>query len=127
MVSRLVAKSQDLEAQYTVADAEKRRFDRVLGTISTGVIGLDSDFNIRFVNESALQMLDRKIDAQNGGQNISGAVPEFLPLVKNFKDGNISGAQDKIPIARQNDTVLLHARIASGQNEIKRRRNRHII
>ncbi len=119
MVSRLVAKSQDLEAQYTVADAEKRRFDRVLGTISTGVIGLDSNFNIRFVNESARQMLDRKIDAQNGRQNLSGAVPEFLQLVKNFKDGNIPGAQDKILIARQNDTVLLHARIASGQNEIE--------
>ena len=110
MVGRLVAKSRDLEQQYTVADAEKRKFDRVLGTISTGVIGLDSDFKIRFVNESARQMLDRDIDAQDSRQSLADSVPEFLQLVENFKEGSFPGAQDKILVARQNDTISLHAR-----------------
>ncbi|MEO1024237.1 MAG: PAS domain-containing sensor histidine kinase [Pseudomonadota bacterium] len=101
---------------------EKRRrmFDSVLSSVTAGVIGLDVDGRISFINRSAERILNMSTDPHS--EAIEVAVPEFGALFARLKKTGKDTAQDEIRVTRSGIAETLLARIAlrqgrEGQNE----------
>ena len=88
---RLLANTQQIERR-------RRLFDSVLGSVSSGVVGLDAKGRVTFVNRAAERLLDWHEDQQSLA--LSLAVPEFGPLFQRLK-GSASGfVQEEIKVSR---------------------------
>ncbi|KIC31841.1 sensor histidine kinase NtrY-like, partial [Leisingera sp. ANG-M7] len=77
--------TRELKAQHgrlldNTRQIERRRrlFDSVLSSVTSGVVGLDADGRVTFVNRSAERLLDWQEDQQSLA--LAVAVPEFGPL-----------------------------------------------
>ncbi|MCY3878627.1 MAG: ATP-binding protein [Rhodobacteraceae bacterium] len=112
MVTRLDARRQEIEEQYIRADDDKRKFDSVLGAVSTGVIGLDSQERIVFANRAAERMLRRGLMGQDGAHSLREVVPEFTGLIDDLQANESSQEERKIEISKSDSRIQLHTKIA---------------
>ncbi len=89
---RLLSNTQQIERR-------RRLFDSVLGSVSSGVVGLDPDGRVAFVNRAAERLLDWEEDAQQS-LALSVAIPEFATLFERLQ-GTLGGfAQEEIKVSR---------------------------
>ena len=84
-------------------EERRRLFDSVLGSVTAGVIGLDEDGRVAFVNRAAEMLVN--IDSLGVAQQpLASAVPEFAPLMQRLQNGEgrmIGGrVQDEVRISR---------------------------
>lgn len=119
MLGRLENRQEELELQYKESEAEKRKFDSVLTTVSSGVIGLDSSGCVAFYNNSAQEMLQSDFGEQGIAKPLSEAAPAFHKSLGNFLNSSQfeDGAQKKITLVRRRDTIELFVRIANWQQQ----------
>lgn len=95
------------------AQIEQRRrlFDSVLGSVTAGVIALESDGSVALLNPSAEGLLsitsDDVIDLP-----LSVAVPEFGPLFATLQDQGREVVQDELRLIRSESQESLLVRIA---------------
>lgn len=112
MVERLVERQNKLELQYTQEEAERRKFDSVLETVSAGVIGLDEKGNVTFFNKAAKEMLEANFEKDNKIKHLSEISPSFyaewVELVGNGHDG--LEAHRKLTFIRHQSTIELLVR-----------------
>ncbi|MEM0936538.1 MAG: PAS domain-containing sensor histidine kinase [Pseudomonadota bacterium] len=102
----------------TNAQVERRRrlFDSVLSSVTAGVIGLDADGRVAFVNPAARRLLDldEGVDQHEG---LASAVPEFAGLLARLHGSGGGLTQDEIRITRRGATETLLVRLAERRSE----------
>ena len=111
MTRQLKAQRQELVDSYRASDEQRRLFDNVLTSVTSGVIGLDAAGEIDFVNRSATRLLgldpQQDIDAL-----LSEAVPEFAPLFERLSASVAEAVQDEVRLAREGRIESLLVRMA---------------
>ncbi|SNR45379.1 PAS/PAC sensor signal transduction histidine kinase [Paracoccus sediminis] len=111
MTRQLKAQRDELIDSYRTSDEQRRLFDNVLSSVTSGVIGLDAAGEIDFVNRSASRLLGldpkREIDAL-----LSEAVPEFAPLFDRLSASVAETVQDEVRLMREGRVESLLVRMA---------------
>ncbi|MDP5307948.1 sensor histidine kinase NtrY-like [Paracoccus spongiarum] len=111
MTRQLKAQREELVESYRAGDEQRRLFDNVLTSVTSGVIGLDPAGEIDFVNRSATRLLGldpkRDIDAL-----LSEAVPEFAPLFDRLSASVAEAVQDEVRLSREGRIESLLVRMA---------------
>jgi len=94
-------------------ERRRRLFDSVLSSVASGVVGVDADGKVTFVNRSAERLL--ALPDENSG-DITVAVPEFGPLLQKLRDKNTEVAQEEIKLTRDGKLENLLVRISTRRN-----------
>jgi len=85
MIRQLKGQRDRLVQTARQTEQRRRMFDSVLGSVSSGVIGLDTQGHVAFVNKSARRMLGWGGEAPSGA--LQSSVPEFAPLLARLYHG----------------------------------------
>jgi len=115
MTRQLKGQRNDLLARSEQIERRRRLFDSVLGSVSSGVVGLDADGRVTFVNRAAERLLDWEDDQQTVA--IAVAMPEFADLFDRLRDGAGSFAQEEIRVSRGGTQENLLVRMSERLNE----------
>ncbi|MEO0390514.1 MAG: HAMP domain-containing protein, partial [Pseudomonadota bacterium] len=94
-------------------ERRRRLFDSVLSSVTSGVVGLDPEGRVAFVNRSAQRLLDVGEDAVP----LTVAVPEFGPLFTTLRSGRQEVAQGEVKVSRQGRLENLLVRMSTRRNE----------
>jgi|TARA_X000000950_G_scaffold90988_1_gene114493 two-component system nitrogen regulation sensor histidine kinase NtrY len=106
-------KSREQLVQANKQIDRRREFtEAVLGGVSSGVIGLDSDHKVTLPNHTSRQLLDLS-DTDMIGRRLEDVVPEFAGLVAAGSTRRRKFAEDQIILTRAGRRLTLRARIAS--------------
>lgn len=109
MARQLKHQHEALNRNHAVTEAQRRLFDSVLASVTAGVIGLDADGQVVFLNRSARRLLDLQKEDQGGP--LALLVPEFAALYQHARE-NETTAQEEIRLTRRNRMESLLVRIA---------------
>ena len=91
-------------------ERRRRLFDSVLTSVTSGVVGVDSNGCVTFVNRSAERLLDWSRGEEHLAIGI--AVPEFLPLFESLKDSGQDAVQGEVKVTRKGQLENLLVRMA---------------
>ena len=96
-------------------ERRRRLFDSVLSSVTSGVVGVDSDGCVTFVNRSA----ERLLDWSRGEEHLSIgiAVPEFLPLFESLRESGQEAVQGEVKVTRKGQLENLLVRMATRRGE----------
>ncbi|UOA27419.1 PAS domain-containing sensor histidine kinase [Pseudosulfitobacter sp. DSM 107133] len=96
-------------------ERRRRLFDSVLSSVTSGVVGLDPEGRVAFVNRSAERLLDWKDDNQSVALVV--AIPEFGPLFNMLKANLQEVAQGEVKVSRHGHLENLLVRMATRRTE----------
>ncbi|MBF9031535.1 HAMP domain-containing protein [Rhodobacterales bacterium HKCCE3408] len=115
MTKQLKLQRDALIEQNAATEARRRQFDSVLSSVTSGVIGLDADGRIDFMNRSAqtLLSLGKKVEH---GRLLPDVVPEFEGLFEKLQERTGDTVQEELKIARRGQLESLLVRIATRRN-----------
>lgn len=119
MTRQLKQQRETLLANTEQIERRRRLFDSVLGSVSSGVVGLDPKGRVAFVNRAAERLLDWTEDQQSLA--LSVAVPEFFDLFEKLKSSNTGFVQEEIKVSRGKRMENLLVRMSTRRNEDGRR------
>ncbi|NBB97887.1 MAG: HAMP domain-containing protein [Alphaproteobacteria bacterium] len=110
MTRQLKGQRERLLENNRQIDARRRLFDSVLGSVTAGVIGLDSEGQLAFINRAAETMLE--LDSESSDMRSLGRIaPEFVPLMDRVRDlpPGQGRVQEEIRLVRSGrlETVLV--------------------
>jgi len=91
-------------------ERRRRLFDSVLTSVTAGVIGLDADGRLAFLNRAARLMLG--LDEEPEHTELTLVVPEFAPLLDRLRDGAAERVQEELALNRMGRQERLLVRIA---------------
>ncbi|OUD11054.1 PAS domain-containing sensor histidine kinase [Marivivens niveibacter] len=114
MTSQLKAQRDTLLENTHQIEERRRLFDSVLTSITSGVVGLDPEGHITFVNRSAQRLLDMHSGQQNVA--LSVAVPEFSDLLTLLRDESREVVQDQVNLIRSGKQETLLVRMGTRRN-----------
>ena len=114
MTGELKAQREALIDNTKAIERRRRLFDSVLSSVTSGVVGLDAEGQVTFVNRSAARLLD--VDAAETRQSIILAVPEFSSLFKSLRDGR-EAVQEQVDLLRGGKLESLLVRMAPRRTE----------
>jgi two-component system, NtrC family, nitrogen regulation sensor histidine kinase NtrY len=112
MTRQLRAQRETLLANTRQIEERRRLFDSVLSSVTAGVIGLDPEGRVAFINRSA-EALTGVVAVE--GQGLAQAVPEFAPLLERLRAGEAAldgRVQETVRITRAGRLESLLARLA---------------
>jgi two-component system nitrogen regulation sensor histidine kinase NtrY len=92
-------------------ERRRRLFDSVLSSVTSGVIGLDEDGRVTFVNRAAERIL-REEDIGGRALPLAVAIPEFEPLLQKLATTRADAVQEELRITRAGKIESLLVRIA---------------
>ena len=118
MTTQLKAQRETLLQNTRQIERRRRLFDSVLTSVTSGVVGLDADGRVTFVNRSAQRLLDWSGDEQSLA--LAVAVPEFGALFETLKNSGTEVAQDEIKVTRQGQLENLLVRMSTRRNDAGR-------
>ncbi|MDO5640906.1 MAG: ATP-binding protein [Paracoccus sp. (in: a-proteobacteria)] len=111
MTRQLKAQRQELLESHRASEERRRLFDSVLSGVTSGVIGLDEDGDVDFLNRSAARMVG--VDpARDHDRPLSEVVPEFAPLLQRLSETVAESVQDEIRLVREGRMESLLVRMA---------------
>nr|WP_293449734.1 PAS domain-containing sensor histidine kinase [Planktotalea sp.] len=96
-------------------DRRRRMFDSVLSSVTSGVVGLDPEGRVSFVNRSAERLLGWHQDKQD--VDLSVAVPEFGPLLEKLRNGQMGTLQNEVKVSRDGQLENLLVRMSRRRRE----------
>ena len=110
MTRQLKGQREALMDSHRQTERRRRLFDSVLSNVTAGVIGLDSDGDVDFVNRAA----ERLLDLSDGQSDIplAAAVPEFAALFDRLRDGTGSAVQEEVRLTRKGKQESLLVRMS---------------
>ena len=79
-------------------ERRRRMFDSVLSSVTSGVVGLDAEGRVAFVNRSAERLLDW--ESTKDTLELRVAVPEFGPIFEAVLQSSIGIVQDEVKVTR---------------------------
>ena len=115
MTTRLKAQREELLDNTRQIERRRRLFDSVLSSVTSGVVGLDPEGYVTFVNRSARRLLDVGRGTQD--MALSVAVPEFVPLFDTLKAQARRMVQDQVNLIRMGKQETLLVRMAPRRAE----------
>ncbi|MCC5987697.1 MAG: PAS domain-containing sensor histidine kinase [Pararhodobacter sp.] len=114
MTRQLKMQRDALLANTRQIEERRRLFDSVLSSVTAGVIGLDADGRVDFVNRAAEALTQiSAADAQT--RSLDAVVPEFGPLLARLRngEGHMGGrVQDELRLSRAGRLETLLVRVA---------------
>ncbi|WP_090217281.1 sensor histidine kinase NtrY-like [Litoreibacter janthinus] len=116
MTRELKVQRETLLSNTEQIERRRRLFDSVLSSVTAGVIGLDADNKITFMNRSALRLLDLE-DGEEVAHDLVEAVPEFASLLALLADTGAETAQEEVKLTRRGQLESLLVRIATRTSE----------
>ncbi len=116
MTRQLKQQRQRLVDNTQQIDARRRLFDSVLSSITGGVIGLNAQGQVTFLNRAAQRILDVHDDA-DVDHDLVLIVPEFQPLLDELRNSRRESVQQEVRLARGGAQESLLVRIAMRHNE----------
>lgn len=115
MTRELKGQRERLLANTEQIERRRRLFDSVLGSVSSGVVGLDAKGRVTFVNRAAERLLDWHEDQQSLALTV--AVPEFGALFERLQ-GSASGfVQEEIKVTRNARQENLLVRMSTRRSD----------
>ena len=116
MTRQLKGQRDALVESHALTEDQRRLFDSVLSNVTAGVIGLDAQGRIDFVNRSAARMLD--LDERGViGRDLEQVVPEFSQLFTKLGGGLLSVVQEDIRLTRRGHLASLLVRMSERRHE----------
>ncbi|MBW4960975.1 PAS domain-containing sensor histidine kinase [Sulfitobacter sp. CW3] len=115
MTKQLKGQREALLDNTRQIERRRRLFDSVLSSVTSGVVGLDPEGRVAFVNKSAMRLLDWSEDQQSLA--ISVTVPEFGPLFDTVVSGHGEVAQGEVKVSRHGQMENLLVRVATRRSE----------
>ncbi len=111
MTHQLKGQRERLLENTDQIERRRRMFDSVLSSVTSGVVGLDPQGRVTFVNRSAQRLLDWSGDEHK--LSLAVSVPEFGPLFDSLQAGGGEIAQSEIKVIRQGRQENLLVRMAT--------------
>lgn len=96
-------------------ERRRRLFDSVLGSVTSGVLGLDAEGRITFMNRSAQRLLD--VEDETTSAPLSVAIPEFGAMFDDLITSGQEVAQQEIKVVRDGQLESLLVRMATRRNQ----------
>ncbi|HEY0274679.1 MAG TPA: HAMP domain-containing protein, partial [Paenirhodobacter sp.] len=115
MTRQLKGQHDALMSVNQSTEERRRLFDSVLSSVTSGVIGLDAEGRIDFLNRSAVKLLD--LSGHDQGQDICDKVPEFASLFRRLQDVVHTVVQDEVRISRGGRLESLLVRMAERRTD----------
>lgn len=116
-MTRQLKGQRDRLLDNTAQIEERRRlFDSVLSSVTSGVVGLDAQGRVSFVNRSGRRLLGWTMD-EHTEHHIEVVVPEFSPLFARLKEGGQEAVQSEIKVVRGGRLENLLVRMAPRTSE----------
>ena len=115
MTAQLKRQRGELLENTQQIERRRRLFDSVLSSITSGVVGLNAEGQVTFVNRSARRLLD--VDHELEARPLSVAVPEFGPLLANLQTEGRDVVQEQVNIVRGGKQEALLARLSTRKSE----------
>jgi len=118
MTRQLKGQRDALVASNRETEGRRRLFDSVLSSITAGVVGLDPDGHVDFVNRAA----ERLLDMQGGvhGVELDRIIPEFMPLFNRLHDSLNGTVQEELRLTRKGRMESLLVRISTRKSDTGR-------
>jgi len=116
MTRQLKAQRDTLLDANAQIEQRRRLFDSVLSSVTAGVIGLDAEGRVDFMNRSALRMLDIG-ESDDQHEALAEAVPEFAGLLARLRSGEGGTMQEEIRLNRRGKLENLLVRMAERRSE----------
>lgn len=111
MTRQLKGQRAELVASHDETEAQRRQFDSVLSSVTSGVIGLDAEGCLDFLNPSALRLLELEA-LRDHDRPLVDAVPEFANLFKRLQDSFHTVVQEEVRVSRGGRLESLLVRMA---------------
>jgi two-component system, NtrC family, nitrogen regulation sensor histidine kinase NtrY len=115
MTTQLKAQRDTLIDNTQQIERRRRLFDSVLGSVTSGVVGLDGEGRVTFANRSARKLL--QVGQVPDDISISAAVPEFAALFETLRREGREGMQEQINLVRSGKQETLLVRMAVRRSE----------
>jgi two-component system, NtrC family, nitrogen regulation sensor histidine kinase NtrY len=115
MTRELKTQRQALLDNTAHIELRRRMFDSVLSSVTSGVVGLDAEGHVTFVNRSAERLLDWHGEKQ--ALSLSMAVPEFGPMFEALRSSGGQVIQEEVKVTRGGLLENLLVRMATRRNE----------
>ena len=116
MTRQLKGQRDALLESNVATEGRRRLFDSVLSSVTAGVIGLDAEGRLDFVNRAAERLLDVK--GVGDGQALSVLVPEFESLFKRLRDSLGGSVQEELRLTRKGRMESLLVRMSVRRSDI---------
>ncbi|WP_299369920.1 PAS domain-containing sensor histidine kinase [uncultured Tateyamaria sp.] len=114
MTKQLKGQRETLLANTQQIERRRRLFDSVLSSVTSGVVGVDPEGRVTFVNKSGARLLDWQEDRET--VPLSVAVPEFAALFALLRAGPEEVAQGEVKVTRNGRLENLLVRMATRRN-----------
>ncbi|MGY6547815.1 MAG: ATP-binding protein [Roseinatronobacter sp.] len=113
MTRQLKGQRETLLDNTRQIEARRRLFDSVLGSITAGVIGLDAQSRVEFINRAAALMLDLPGSEVTGG-TLEEIAPEFSVVLDRLRAAppTLGRVQEELKLARAGRLETLLVRVA---------------
>ncbi len=115
MTRQLKGQREALMDSHRQTERRRRLFDSVLSNVTAGVIGLDAEGRIDFVNRAAERLLD--IPDALHEVAIAQGVPEFGALFERLRDEGGAMVQEEIRLTRRGKLESLLVRMSERRTE----------
>ena len=116
-MTRQLKGQRDRLLENTAQIEERRRlFDSVLSSVTSGVVGLDAQGRVSFVNRSARRLLGWAV-GEHKEHHLEVVVPEFSPLFARLKESGNDSVQDEVKFVRGGRLENLLVRVAPRTSE----------
>ncbi len=116
MTRQLSTQREALVESHRQTDDRRRLFDSVLSSVTAGVIGLNPQGDVDFLNRAARKLLDLE-EARDHGRTLADAVPEFADLFLRLREGRAEVAQEEVKLSRHGKLESLLVRLSMRRNE----------
>lgn len=114
MTSQLKGQRDELLETNRTSERRRRLFDSVLGSVTSGVVGLDAKGQVTFVNKSAQRLLS--VSEAHESDALAVAVPEFAPLFNLMRSEERGVVQEQVNLVRDGKQESLLVRMAPRLN-----------
>ena len=110
MTRQLKGQRERLLENTEQIERRRRLFDSVLSSVTAGVMGLDADGKLAFLNRAAQAMLG--LDEEPEHTELALVVPEFAPLLARLRTERAERVQEELALNRMGRQERLLVRIA---------------
>jgi two-component system nitrogen regulation sensor histidine kinase NtrY len=115
MTKQLKAQRDALLSNTRQIEDRQRVFDSVLGSVTSGVVGVNPERQIEFINRAALDLLN--LPDGSSKQAIEDAVPEFSALIDKVEASKSQAHQEEVRVVRRGRIENLLVRVAKRRDE----------